>query len=116
MAFTYSPKFETWWKQYPRKSGKEAAYKKWVELGGDELCIMFHYCLGRQAVEWRSEHRPRDKIPQAKTWLNSGAWKDYVKEDGTPDATTNPERKNDGYFFGGEWRLSSDAEQEPKQS
>lgn len=114
MAFTYSPEFETWWEDYPRKSAKEAAYRKWVELAGDQLFTMFQYCLACQLSEWRNEKRPQNRIPQAKSWLNSGAWKDYVKEDGTPDLTTNPERKKDGYFFGGEWR-DSDAEQEPEQ-
>ncbi len=70
----YAPEFEIFWKVYPRKVGKEAAYKAWGKLKPPiEACL--------STLEWQKESRDWLKdggeyIPHPATWLNQKRWQD----------------------------------------
>lgn len=103
--YTYTPLFEHWWKRYPRKTGKEDAFRAWVKLKLDNrgMAVVLIYAIQAQYKDWNEENppRPRDKMPYPATWLRSGKWKDYVTPDGTPDEQSG-ERKHEQFWFGGE--------------
>lgn len=72
----YSPAFEEWWKLYPRRVGKQAAFKAWskARVGKDVL-------LDRTR-QWAEAHEragvEQQFIPHPATWLNRGGWDDEL--------------------------------------
>lgn len=70
----YTPEFVEFWKAYPRKTGKECAWKSW-EKNNPPLSK----CLS--AIEWQSKTDQWQKengqfIPMPATWLNQHRWDD----------------------------------------
>ena len=82
----YSAAFEVFWARYPRKTGKDAAWKAWQrrshELPGpDELAAI----LERQCHCEQWQRDGGQYIPHPATWLNQGRWKDGAEtEQWTP--------------------------------
>lgn len=82
----YSAAFEAFWGYYPRKTGKDAAWKAWQrrshELPGpDELAAI----LERQCHCEQWQRDGGQYIPHPATWLNQGRWKDGAEtEQWTP--------------------------------
>ena len=70
----YAPEFEIFWKFYPRKVGKEAAYKAWGKLKPPlEACL--------STLDWQTKSRnwlkdDGEYIPHPSTWLNQMRWED----------------------------------------
>ena len=87
----YTAEFEAFWQAYPRKVGKDAAFKAWKRKRHeippwDELATI----LARQC---RCEQWQRDGgqyIPHPATWLNQGRWQDEL-EPTTGLAMADPE-------------------------
>lgn len=76
----YSPDFETFWKAYPRKSGKDAAWKAWQKRRHEipalpELAAI----LARQSHCEQWQRDGGQFIPHPATWLNQGRWQDEVE-------------------------------------
>ena len=81
----YSPPFEKWWSSYPRKEGKQEAYRVYRQLvsrlsrdsrlpsvvEGDLLVAVETY-----AKSPRARHSDRDFIPLPATWLSEGRYED----------------------------------------
>lgn len=68
--------FAEFWKAYPRKTAKAAAFKAWKKIRlTDDLRakIMAALSAARETEQWR-----RDVIPHAATWLNGERWEDSV--------------------------------------
>lgn len=91
----YSELFEVFWKSYPRKTGKGAAWKAFwtasAHVGSQNKLL--ELCL--DALEWQLEseehlNREGQYIPHAQTWLNQRRW-----EDENPEGETGNE---DDYF------------------
>lgn len=65
------PRFEEFWQEYPRKTGKEAARRAWekasARVGADTILA------GLRAALWPSDSQ---FIPHPATWLNQGRWDD----------------------------------------
>lgn len=82
----YSAAFGAFWDRYPRKTGKDAAWKVWQrrshELPGpDELAAI----LERQCHCEQWQRDGGQYIPHPATWLNQGRWKDGAEtEQWTP--------------------------------
>lgn len=72
--------FEDFWKNYPRKVGKEAALRAWVKLGPDKVLVTWMLeSLAKQSasIQWRKDGG--QYIPHASTWLNGKRWEDQVE-------------------------------------
>lgn len=66
--------FETFWKSYPRKVGKDAALKAWNKKKPNLDEVL-------KALEWQTQSAQWLKdggqfIPHPATYLNQGRWKD----------------------------------------
>ncbi len=73
----YSPDFLQFWASYPRKVGKDAAWRMWEKRGlpGDLLNAI----LGAVEVQRTSEQWQQGRyIPHPVTWLSRGSWADEV--------------------------------------
>lgn len=73
----HSARFEKFWTVYPRKEGKDAAWREWLKRSpsDDLLETMIAKVLAQRASEqWRKDDGRF--IPQPRTWLHQGRWKD----------------------------------------
>jgi uncharacterized protein YdaU (DUF1376 family) len=72
----YIDRFDTFWKQYPRKVAKPNALKAWLKLKpDDDLTRKIISAISTQNLATRDEQF----IPHAATWLNAQRWEDEVK-------------------------------------
>lgn len=77
----YSDEFLAFWKEYPRKTGKGAAWKSFWNASCQELTQRTFLTKCLEALAWQKkskEHLQRDEqyIPHAQTWLNQRRWED----------------------------------------
>lgn len=83
--------FDSFWRFYPRKAGKEAARKAWAKLRPDEHVMQLILNNVRERVEkgeWRKDNQ--SYILHASTYLNQKRWEDEVLEQQT-QTRTNPD-------------------------
>jgi hypothetical protein len=83
--------FDSFWRFYPRKAGKEAARKAWAKLRPDEHIMQLILDNVRERVEkgeWRKDNQ--SYILHASTYLNQKRWEDEVLDQQT-QLRTNPE-------------------------
>lgn len=76
---TYSERFERFWKSYPRKIGKMAAWNVFRRLKVDDALL--DTMLRTLEAQKKSDDWKRDGgqyIPHPRTWLNQGRWEDSV--------------------------------------
>lgn len=86
--------FEDWWRAYPRKVGKEAAWKKY-EAALKRGVSHAELATGLQRAEF--DMRDGGKfIPHAQTWLNQGRWQDE------PTVIAERDRPFDKFTFAAE--------------
>jgi hypothetical protein len=75
----YQALFDVFWGKYPKKVGKDAAFKAFQKRKPDQhLLVQMLNALGEQS---RSEAWVKDGgqfIPNPATWLNQGRWQDEV--------------------------------------
>lgn len=82
---TLADDFETFWKLYPRKVGKQDAIKAFEKLApSPELLRVMLAKLGRQAVshDWRKD--AGRFIPHPATWLTGKRWEDELEHSAPP--------------------------------
>lgn len=73
----YSPEFLDFWKQYPRKQAKGAAWKAWRKLHPSaELRVDIAQAIEKQrySPNWLRDNGAY--IPHPSTWLNERRWED----------------------------------------
>ena len=73
--------FEQFWKIYPRKVGKQAAYKVWSKLNPNrELAERIMQAVESQKTwpQWTKDNG--QFIPHPQTWLSQGRWDDEPTE------------------------------------
>ena len=78
MEGTYTVDFETFWKAYPKRIGKGAAYKAWLKAKPVLAVVL-------QALSWQKETDQWAKddgqfIPHPSTYLNQRRWEDEKGE------------------------------------
>lgn len=66
--------FETFWKAYPRKVGKDAAEKAWIKKKPNIDEVLNSLLWQMQTDQWKAESGKF--IPHPSTYLNQGRWKD----------------------------------------
>lgn len=70
--------FEVFWREYPRKVGKRAAFQVWereLRAGTDPAEII----EGLRAQLPGLLRKELQFIPHARTWLHQGRWEDEVE-------------------------------------
>lgn len=74
----YTKDFETFWRAYPRKTGKGAAWNSWRRLNGskpDDMEIILNAIdQHRRTEQWNRDGG--QYIPLPATWLNQRRWED----------------------------------------
>lgn len=73
-------RFERFWREYPRKVGKDAAWRWWSNRKPDEdLTAQMLASIGRarHSTDWQKDGG--QFIPHPKTWLNQGRWQDEIQ-------------------------------------
>jgi hypothetical protein len=70
--------FDEFWKIYPRKKAKDAAFRAWIKSKSkpDLTVILSSVKAQMKSVEWMKEGGRF--IPYPATWINSGCWHDEV--------------------------------------
>lgn len=76
----YTPEFESFWKEYPRKVDKGAAWKSWkARIKEGESPQNMRFAAIQYAMDCRRLHREPEYIKHAKTFLGeTRAYKDYL--------------------------------------
>lgn len=76
----YTPNFLSFWKTYPKKEGKGAAFKAYQNIKEPKPTL-------QHIVESITEHQQKEQwqtkqfIPFPATWINQRRWEDEVSED-----------------------------------
>ena len=102
-------RFDEFWAAYPRKVGKQAAWKAWSKLKPSaELtkAILSAVEYQRNCPQWQKDGG--QYIPNPATWLNQGRWEDRLP---TPvdqpqrqtGRTTKADELNDFYAMAAKW-------------
>jgi len=76
----YSDSFEEFWKVYPKKIGKGAAYKSWKKIKPSDVLkekIINAVKMQCNSIQWQKEGG--QYIPNPSTWLNQERWNDELK-------------------------------------
>lgn len=74
--------FETFWKAYPRKVGKDAARRAFAKVKVPVETLVAAVEAQKASTQWTKDNG--QFIPNPATWLNQGRWEDEVA-DTTPD-------------------------------
>lgn len=77
---SFSDEFEAFWKSYPRKVGKGAAWKAWGKLNGTRppLAVILD-AVNLQAASRQWQDDGGRFIPHPATWLNQNRWLDEIE-------------------------------------
>lgn len=89
---TYTDDFLNFWKAYPKKVGKGAAWKSWKAKTGTRpaLAELVNAIVRQsQSDQWQRDNG--QYIPNPATWLNQERWEDEVKviDGGKPKSQVN---------------------------
>ena len=94
-ADAYSGDFEVFWKAYPRKIGKQAAWRAFQRVKVPLETLVDAVERQKCSAQWRESGGKY--IPHPTTWLNQGRWEDEVPAESTVGAgsgdcwrTSNP--------------------------
>lgn len=95
-ASRFTQEFLAFWAEYPKKTGKDAAYRAWQSKKRerrlpdmDELIRALH--RAKDSAQWQEDGGKF--IPNPATWLNQGRWEDEQMEEAPrrrPEYLTNP--------------------------
>lgn len=73
-------RFEKFWAEYPKKVGKDAARKEWLQRSPDAALtdvMIAKVRTQRASAQWRDDDGKF--IPHPRTWLHQGRWQDEVE-------------------------------------
>jgi len=69
--------FELFWQLYPRKAGKKAARKAWLDINPDDaMVLIITKAIGIANQYWQHQGISLNHIPHPATWLNEERWDD----------------------------------------
>lgn len=76
-------RFDAFWKDYPRKVGKDAAWKSWKRRNPSaELLAKMRAVLAWQVKQPRWAEEGGRFVPNPATWINQGRWEDEPDKTG----------------------------------
>lgn len=87
----YSSDFDVWYKKYPRKVGRTAAFKAFVAVRREKSCEELVEALDRAVQGWADSGTEPRFIPHPATWLRQGRYDD---EDCVPTVVEGTEEKD----------------------
>ena len=73
----YSKEFESFWSAYPKKVGKDAAWRAWRNRNGtrpDMSVLLGAVEASKMTDQWQRDNG--QYIPNPSTWINQGRWND----------------------------------------
>lgn len=73
-------RFERFWTEYPRKVGKDAAWREWLHRSPDDALtnqMIAKVREQRASAQWRDDGGKF--IPHPRTWLHQGRWQDEAQ-------------------------------------
>ena len=74
----YSESFDTFWAAYPKKVGKNAAWRAWSKSDLPAIDVILTAIRDQAGTDsWRKEKG--QFIPNPATWINAGRWMDETK-------------------------------------
>jgi hypothetical protein len=76
----YSDEFLSFWKAYPNRKGKDAAWKSWKKCNGrrpDIFRLLEIIETQKKSEQWKKDNG--QFIPHPATWLNQGRWADETE-------------------------------------
>jgi hypothetical protein len=88
--------FEQFWQSYPRKAGKKAAKKAWLEIAPDE--VLFPAIMDALAIAnryWKLHSISSKHIPHPSTWLLEERWTDEFSAEQLTAQRSNPQIPSD---------------------
>lgn len=71
---TYSQDFVTFWGEYPKKTGKDDAWKAWQKAKPPIADVMNSLHWQKKSDQWLKDNG--QFIPNPSTYINQGRWKD----------------------------------------
>jgi uncharacterized protein YdaU (DUF1376 family) len=74
--------FDEFWKNYPKKTGKDIALKSWLKLKPNINEVLKALAWQIESDQW--QEKDGKFIPNPATYLNQGRWKDEPKFEGVP--------------------------------
>lgn len=74
----YTEEFERFWKVYPKKASKGAAFRAFKKIDMTEELLNEIINKVKLLTEYNWSTRPKEYIPHASTWLNADGWLDEV--------------------------------------
>ncbi|HDO36665.1 MAG TPA: hypothetical protein ENH07_10295 [Nitrospirae bacterium] len=75
---TYTLDFESFWKNYPNKTGKKPTWEKWKRINSSRPPI--ETLLTALKNQKQSDKWQKGFIPNPLTWLNQARWEDEIEE------------------------------------
>jgi hypothetical protein len=86
-AKTFPQEFLDFWSAYPKKTGKDAAYRAWQTKKRERRLPAIDDLLeavrkAKASSQWQEDGGKY--IPNPSTWLNQGRWEDEAVEDSAP--------------------------------
>lgn len=98
-ADAMTKRFDAFWKEYPRKIGKQAAQKIYMKVKPDHNLserMIKAVQEQRQSEQWKKEGGRF--IPNPATWLNRGQWDDVIEITETKETQTSRKKDLDDLF------------------
>lgn len=81
-------RFAEFWAAYPKKVGKDSAWRAWQKRRPDaDLLALMLTAVAEQAGTLQWTRDGGQYIPHPSTWLNQGRWQDEVMPESEPDFT-----------------------------
>ena len=73
----FEQQFEQFWQLYPRKAGKKAAKKAWMDIKPSDTLFSTIITAVKEANQyWQQQGTLQKHIPHPSTWLNEERWED----------------------------------------
>ena len=94
MKSDYSAGFEQFWKLYPRKIGKRAAWLVWQRDTKPRTSLTEAKIINALELQIAGGHFPIDVkfVPHPRTWLHQGRWEDEIETRESKAGLAAPEK------------------------
>lgn len=78
---TFTDDFVSFWKAYPKKTGKKAAWKSWKAAKDKPPLSEILEAIAKQRATDQWQKDGGQFIPNPSTWINQGRWADEIESE-----------------------------------